>query len=100
MNRSRRHERTLAGDCLVVIPDLGAQACFVHTVAMIRIGTNADLPAAADVYRRASNLENSSEAGFRLTITGTIRTIHYSTSRAAKAAGQFRGASDRLNIFT
>jgi GNAT superfamily N-acetyltransferase len=37
-----------------VIPTWAAQACFGHTVAMIRLGTPADLPAAAGVYRRAS----------------------------------------------
>ena len=31
-----------------------AQACLVHTVAMIRLGAPADLSAATEVYRRAS----------------------------------------------
>jgi len=37
-------------------PDLhlGGVKLLVHTVAMIRLGTPADLPAAAGVYRRAS----------------------------------------------
>src|SRR5215470_10393060 len=35
-------------------PAWAAQGCVMHTVAMIRLGTHADLPAAAGVYRRAS----------------------------------------------
>ena len=35
-------------------PTWAAQAWLVHTRAMIRLGTPADLPAAAGVYRRAS----------------------------------------------
>ena len=33
---------------------MAAQACFVHTVAMIRLGTPADLSEVTEVYRRAS----------------------------------------------
>jgi len=35
-------------------PAWAAQGCVMHTVAMIRLGVPADLPAAAGVYRRAS----------------------------------------------
>src|SRR5215467_9593002 len=35
-------------------PAWAAQGCLVHTVAVIRLGVPADLPAAAGVYRRAS----------------------------------------------
>ncbi len=42
------------GDCQALTPTWAAQACLVHTGAMIRLGTPAGLPAAAGVYRRAS----------------------------------------------
>jgi len=42
------------GGCRVVVLTGVVQACFVHTGAVIRLGTPADLPAAAGVYRRAS----------------------------------------------
>src|SRR5215470_15541372 len=35
-------------------PAWAARGCLVHTVAVIRLGVPADLPAAAGVYRRAS----------------------------------------------
>jgi hypothetical protein len=43
-------------------PSWVAQACWVHTEAVIRLGTPADLSAAGEVYRRAS-LSNGGDRG-------------------------------------
>ena len=48
--RARERPRALAGDG----PSVAHWARLAHTVSVIRLGTPADLPAAASVFRRAS----------------------------------------------